>query len=539
MSELPKSSTSRMASEGPTPMAKGLPKQLGTFCEFKYGRSLPEKDRRGGAFPVYGSNGIVGWHREPITNGPTIIIGRKGSAGALQYSSISCCPIDTTYYVDRSCTSVDLKWLFFMLGMLGLDALDKHAAVPGLNRNDAYEKELVVPTPDEQRRIAAVLDKAEALRRLREESFKLTEKILKFAFIDVFGDPLTNPKELPTRRLGEFFVSPKEGAKCGPFGSALKKSDFQASGVPVWGIDNISADGRFVSTPVNRISVQKFDELMAYSVRAGDVIVSRAGTVGRMCVVEGADISGIIGTNLIRLRLNAESIHPHYFVSLMRYFKDRLGRLRAGADEAFSHMGTGVLQNLEFPYPPPSLQERFLTVMAAVDSLSALAQTSNNELNSLFSAIQQHAFRGDLDLSRVRLESQTEIPTASDSDVSSSQSARREGTAFLVAPSAVETELDRLTAQIHQDGPMPWSADYFKYRVLGTMSTPFSFDDLMQKASGFFDGEPHYEEIKDIMLELLGLGGAPALLRQRLDLTVDEATNEVGGRKQIVFEPVS
>lgn len=88
---------------------------LGTFCEFKYGRSLAAKNRKGGKFPVYGSNGIVGLHDAPLTSGPTIIIGRKGSAGALQYSEKPCFPIDTTYYIDDTCTEADLKWLFFML----------------------------------------------------------------------------------------------------------------------------------------------------------------------------------------------------------------------------------------------------------------------------------------------------------------------------------------------------------------------------------------------------------------------------------------
>lgn len=85
---------------------------------------------------------------------------------------------------------------------------------------------------------------------------------------------------------------------------------------------------------------------------------------------------------------------------------------------------------------------------------------------------------------------------------------------------------------------MPWSADYFKYRVLGTMPLPFTFDDLMDRVDGVFDGEPPYEEIKDIILDLLGRSGAPPLLSQRFDHTIHDSTNEISGRKQIVFEPV-
>ncbi|HWO42235.1 MAG TPA: restriction endonuclease subunit S, partial [Candidatus Eisenbacteria bacterium] len=83
---------------------------LGDVCEFKYGKSLPESAREGGQVPVFGSNGEVGRHNEALTSGPTIIIGRKGSFGEVNYSAVACWPIDTTYYVDETATDADLRW---------------------------------------------------------------------------------------------------------------------------------------------------------------------------------------------------------------------------------------------------------------------------------------------------------------------------------------------------------------------------------------------------------------------------------------------
>jgi hypothetical protein len=67
---------------------------------------------------------------------------------------------------------------------------------------------------------------------------------------------------------------------------------------------------------------------------------------------------------------------------------------------------------------------------------------------------------------------------------------------------------------------MPWSADYFRYRVLGTMPVPFNFDEVMQRVDGIFSEAPSYEEIKDTFLELLGQAGGPTLLKQRFDLRI-------------------
>ncbi|WP_440030283.1 restriction endonuclease subunit S, partial [Chromobacterium amazonense] len=70
--------------------------KLGNLVELKYGKALPERERSGNGYPVYGSNGIVGHHEQSLTSGPTIVIGRKGSVGEVNYTATPCSPIDTT-----------------------------------------------------------------------------------------------------------------------------------------------------------------------------------------------------------------------------------------------------------------------------------------------------------------------------------------------------------------------------------------------------------------------------------------------------------
>jgi type I restriction enzyme S subunit len=110
----------------------------------KYGKSLPQERRRGGPVPVYGSNGAVGYHDEALTRGPTIIIGRKGSFGAINYSAVGCWPIDTTFYIDEP-GAFSLEFLDLLLRSLELEQLDRSTAIPGLSRDDLYDKEVPVP----------------------------------------------------------------------------------------------------------------------------------------------------------------------------------------------------------------------------------------------------------------------------------------------------------------------------------------------------------------------------------------------------------
>ena len=137
-------------------------RRLKYICRFAYGDSLPSEMRIEGDVPVYGSNGHVGFHSFSNTTAPCIVIGRKGSFGKVNYSSDSAFAIDTTFFVDSKYTTANIRWLYFLLGLLQLDAISKDAIVPGLNREDAYQQMGLFPPLKEQKRIAAYLDKETA-----------------------------------------------------------------------------------------------------------------------------------------------------------------------------------------------------------------------------------------------------------------------------------------------------------------------------------------------------------------------------------------
>lgn len=130
---------------------------LGNVLELKYGKSLPASKRDDGKFPVYGSNGIIGSHSEPLVKKEGIIVGRKGSYGEVQLSNFPFFPIDTTYYVD-DLFSQPLKYWFYQLKMLPLTELNRSTAIPGLNREDAYSQYIALPPLAEQKVIADKLD---------------------------------------------------------------------------------------------------------------------------------------------------------------------------------------------------------------------------------------------------------------------------------------------------------------------------------------------------------------------------------------------
>lgn len=134
-------------------------RRLKSVCRFIYGDALSSEMRVDGDVPVYGSNGRVGAHLRSNTNAPCIVIGRKGSFGKVNWSDDPVFAIDTTYFVDDRATVSDLRWLYHLLGWLHLDDISKDSAVPGLAREDAYQRLVPVPSKSaEQIQIAAFID---------------------------------------------------------------------------------------------------------------------------------------------------------------------------------------------------------------------------------------------------------------------------------------------------------------------------------------------------------------------------------------------
>ena len=268
--------------------------------------------------------------------------------------------------------------------------------LPRLNPKQLASFQIPLPPLAEQGRIARILNAADALRAKRREALAQIDNLPQSTFLDMFGDPVKNPMRWRVGRLEDYFSKTRAGTCCGPFGSALKKHEYVDDGIPVWGIDNVKPN-QFLQERSLFITPEKFAELQRYSVESGDILISRAGTVGRMCVAMPAVNQSIIGTNLIRLTLNSDEMLPVYFASLYTFCGERLPGLRAsGDDRAYSFLNTTRLKSLVVPRPPLDLQHRFAAIVQSVEQQKASQRAHLAELDTLFASLQSRAFRGDL-----------------------------------------------------------------------------------------------------------------------------------------------
>ena len=152
-------------------------KNLGKIISLEYGYGLIEQQRMEGDYPVMGANGIVGYHKEFLIEGPSIIVGRKGSAGEINYIEENNYPIDTCFYV-KFLKEQNIVYFSYLLKFLQLKRLTLFKGVPGLNRYDVYDIKIPnLPLKSQQTivdKIKAALDQQENIKsKIKSERNKI------------------------------------------------------------------------------------------------------------------------------------------------------------------------------------------------------------------------------------------------------------------------------------------------------------------------------------------------------------------------------
>ncbi|PYF01125.1 type I restriction enzyme S subunit [Rhodopseudomonas faecalis] len=366
---------------------------LGDICEFRYGRSLPANQRLPGNVTVFGSNGPVGRHSESLLQGPAIVVGRKGSLGEIHFSERALWPIDTTYYIDETATECDLRWLYYLLKHLPLTSLNKSAAIPGLNREDAYRLSVLVPPLDEQRRIAAILDKADALRRQRKRAIEQIDRITQSTFFELFGH--TSDEVLQ-------WGNPVALADLADIGSGITKgrklNGQKTREVPYMAVVNVQ-DRRLDLSTIKMIEASE-EEISRYRLADGDLLLTEGGDpdkLGRGTLWAGELPEAIHQNHIFRVRVRSDSLLPLFLNWLVsspygkRYFLNV-------AKQTTGIASINKTQLSQFPtiVPPIEVQQRFVDVANAVAAETKHLLSSSNSIDFLFSSLQHRAFSGQL-----------------------------------------------------------------------------------------------------------------------------------------------
>jgi type I restriction enzyme S subunit len=325
-------------------------KQLGSALKIKYGKGLPERDRRSGNIPVFGSSGIVGFHDRALCKGPGLIIGRKGNIGSVYFSKSDFYPIDTVFY----CEDIEnAAYLYFTLTNIDLEQLMSDSAVPGLNIHFLESVKVPYPSQPEQNRIGTVLswfdDLIENKKRQNEILEKVALAIFKSWFIDF--EPFKDGEFVPSE-LGDIPKDWKVGRLTGIseiiMGQSPPSKYYNEDGK---GLPFIQGKGQFGKyTPETTIYCSSEGK----NAKPRDILVTVRAPVGELNI---ADRDYMIGRGLASLR----SKYWSFVFSWLRQNTELLKALERGT--TFEAITKQELENFPILLPPTSILEKFNSII--------------------------------------------------------------------------------------------------------------------------------------------------------------------------------
>lgn len=308
--------------------------------------------------------------------------------------------------------NIDTNYAYYFLQSkyIEINTKAKGVGIPHVDPNILWNYYLPIPPLPEQKSIVSKIEELLSDLENGKQQLHIAQQQLKVyrqsLLKATFESKLTNkningelPKGWKWVKIDTFLSDKKKGMATGPFGTMLKKSEHQKDGVPVLGIENIGV-GVFQMPNKIFITNKKATELKSFRVEENDIIISRSGTVGEICLLPKKMEGSIISTNLIRVSLNLEIINPKFFVYLFQGGKVRqqVFELCKGSSRAF--LNQTILNSLDFPFCTLNEQQHIVdeleSKLTVCDKIEETINQSLLQAETMRQSILKKAFEGKL-----------------------------------------------------------------------------------------------------------------------------------------------
>lgn len=381
--------------------------KLATLVNVVYGKSPAEIEKIDDGFPIFGTGGVVGYTSEVLCNGPSVILGRKGTIDKVQRCDGPFWAIDTTYYTTAK-REFDWSWLYYAISSFDLRKLNEASGVPSLSRSSLEALDVATPPLPEQQKIAAILtavdDKLSVIARQIEATQTLKRGLMQTLFSRGVGTQDADGRWVPhtefrDSELGEI----PAGWECLRLGDVLaEKPEYgaNASAVPFDAenrirylrITDIDEHGRLRSDSIKAIPS---DEARDYILADGDLLIARSGnTVGKSILYKSAMGLCAFAGYLLRFRFGSTVLVDFVaeYLTSDTYWAWIKASVKVGAQP---NINAQQYQAMFIPVPPTEEQQRIAAVLAGVDAKIELLRARQTQFQNLKRGLMQKLLTGE------------------------------------------------------------------------------------------------------------------------------------------------
>jgi len=325
----------------------------------------------------------------------TIVFAKIGEAIRQNFRAVSTRPMlfdNNVMGVIPQEEKVDTTYLYFYLRTLDFYHLAGKTTVPAIRKSTIEKLKIPLPPLEEQRKIAAILDKADGVRRKRKEAIRLTEELLRSTFLEMFGDPVTNPKGWEVIDLGKISQI-QGGLQVTP---ARKELPLE---VPYLRVANVYRD-KLLLDEIKNIRVTS-SELERINMKAGDILIveghGNKEEIGRSSVWDGSIENCVHQNHLIRVRLDPDKAEPIYISAYLNSAGGRCQLTKFGkTTSGLNTISTSNVKATKVLCPPIEMQKRYLDFQRKLTEAKNASVEHLEQSENLFNSLLQRAFRGEL-----------------------------------------------------------------------------------------------------------------------------------------------
>ena len=343
-----------------------------------------------GIFPFYTcSNELTKKIDTADYEGPALVFGTGGNASVHYVNGKFSTSTDCLVYKTNSNTNLSLINKYLRANIYLLENGFKGAGLKHISRDYISNIEIKLPDSTIQEKVVSQLDLLESNITKHKTILEKLDLLIKSRFIEMFGDPVTNPKGWNEVKITELCKSPDD-IKCGPFGTQLCKDEYQKSGIPVFGIPQINSS--FNVSPTDFLTNTKAEKLDDYSLVCGDIAMSRKGNVGKCAIYSGQD-KGIIHSDVVRLRVDNSVCNPVYLMNQLHIspkIETQISNVSSGA--IMAGINVTKLKNIIVYNPPILMQNDFANFVQQIDKSKFAVQKSLEKAETLYKSLMQEYF---------------------------------------------------------------------------------------------------------------------------------------------------
>ena len=353
-------------------------KNLTDICNPKQWKTIQNTQLKTLGYPVYGANGIIGYYDTYNHESDTLIIGCRGTCGAITIAQGKTYINGNAMCLDKLSNEIELKYLYYFLKSFDFKNIISGTTIPQITIEGLKKIKVPIPKKEKQLEIIKILDKAEKILEIEKNKLNLLDELIKARFVELFVN-----KDFPKTTIGEIVASKV---------SSVKKDFLPKDTIKYIDISSID-NKRNIMTGFTEYVLEDAPSRAQQHIRKGDIIVSTVRPNLKNVAITGYDYDNLVASSGFCV-LRTEKCLPSYLMAVVCSddFTDTMTKVVTGAN--YPAIKDSDVKNYVVPNPPVELQEQFATFVEQTDKSKSVCLEKIEKYTELYNKLMNDYFGG-------------------------------------------------------------------------------------------------------------------------------------------------